>query len=337
MDFSVLLHPEVMIVVILLALIGAVLGFALGKHLQTRQGDEALAAANRNHARSVADLEADNSDTLWRLREGHADEIKKLQDQHARALAAAREEQASETVRINAEHAALVDRLNEANKANIRELRAERDTSDSTLRDQHAAEIRTIREDTERTLQMFREDQAQATEALRSEHQAHLQALKSDHAETVAAVQRGQDEMREKLTTEHSDKIQELHERISGLEETGEKMRMENTKLQDTIRELNNSIREAKRNNTFSLSKSGERLIRVIHSVQDLAQELDEASRAVSNGEYSFLDTIKDQRDRETVMKLTGGQPPTEEDHKAPEAPAVDLDADPANPADRGA
>jgi len=61
--------------------------------------------------------------------------------------------------------------------------------------------------------------------------------------------------------------------------------------------------------------------------VQDLAQELDETSRAVSDGEYSFFDAIKDQRDRETVMKLTGGERPVVNGQDMPERPSIDPDA----------
>ena len=326
MDFAVLLHPEVVIIAIVLALVGALLGFALGRGLQAKRGEEALASANRNHARSLADLEADNSDTLWRTREGHAEEIKRLKSEHARSLESAREEQAAESARINADHAALVDRLNEANNVNIRELRAEHGTAETALREQHAAEVRAVRDETERTLQMFREEQARSTEALRSEHQSSLQSLRDDHGQATAALKRQQEEMRERLENEHQRKLEELRVRVAEQDAAGEHLRTENRTLQGTIRELNDSIKEAKRNNTFSLSKSGERLIRVIRSVQDLAQELDETSRAVSDGEYSFFDAIKDQRDRETVMKLTGGERPVVNDQEMPERPSIDPD-----------
>jgi hypothetical protein len=95
--------------------------------------------------------------------------------------------------------------------------------------------------------------------------------------------------------------------------------------------------------NMFSVSKSGEKLIRVVRSVQELASELDETSRAVTDGEYSFFSEIKDMRDRETVLSLTGGdhrggvreehpasatEGGPESDESIDEAAGVEADAD---------
>lgn len=336
MDFAILLHPEVVILAVLLALLGALLGFALGNGLQARRGAEALEAANHTHTQSIADLEADNEESLKRMREGHAEELERLQTRHSeelesarQALESARKEFEAELTRVNNEHAAQVERINEANNTNVRELRSEHDAAQRALQEKHAEEIKSIREETERTLQAFREEQNRATEALRAEHQTTLQSVKADHAEATAAMQRAQDEMRERLETDHQRQQSELRERIRELEAAKEKLGEENHGLQDTIRELNESINEAKRNNTFSLSKSGDRLIRVIRSVQDLAQELDETSRAVSDGEYSVFDAIQDQRDRDMMLKLTEGQHSSEHAAESQEKPVPPADDEP--------
>jgi type II secretory pathway component PulK len=83
-------------------------------------------------------------------------------------------------------------------------------------------------------------------------------------------------------------------------------------------------------NNMFSVSKSGEKLIRVVRSVQELASELDETSRTVTGGDYSFFEQIKDQRDRDTVLSLATGRPTyggdaAAEDNAASSAPLDDV------------
>lgn len=55
---------------------------------------------------------------------------------------------------------------------------------------------------------------------------------------------------------------------------------------------------------------------------------LDETSRTVTDGEYSFFNEIKDQRDREMVLRLAGegetrNGEPREEDQPQPHAQAV--------------
>jgi len=123
--------------------------------------------------------------------------------------------------------------------------------------------------------------------------------------------------MRERLEPEHQRRQDELRSRIRKLEVAREELRGDNETLQSTIRNLNESIKEAKRNNTFTLPKFGERLIRVIRSVQDLAQELNETSRAECDGEYSAFDAIKDQRDHDVILKLTVGPRPIVDDPEA--------------------
>lgn len=332
MDFSVLLRPEVFILTILLTLIGILFGFALGKMLQARHAEDMLAAVNRTHARSIADLEADNTETLHRLRDGHVQEMERIKAQMTQELEAAEQIHQTEIKRRIAEHTYLVNRLSTTNNTNLRELRKEHEAAlleaqqqhEQALAaqsEQHKEEIRNLKGEMEKTLRMFREAHARATENLRNENLRNIESLKVQHNEATETLKQAHGALQEQTSRDYKRQIdelraawqvevQELKARIQAHEAGNERLRHENHTLQDTIRELNDSIKEAKRNNTFSLSKSGERLIRVIRSVQDLAQELDETSRAVSDGEYSLFDAIKDQRDRETIFQLTGGQQP---------------------------
>jgi len=90
---------------------------------------------------------------------------------------------------------------------------------------------------------------------------------------------------------------------------------------------LEEEMREARLKNMFSVSKSGEKLVKVVRSVQELASELDETSRAVTGGEYSFLEAIKDQRDRETVLTLAGSAPIAPEEEGSDEEAPLDSSA----------
>jgi len=331
MDFAILARPEVIIVAVLLALIGAVAGLAIGKTLQARRGDEALDATQKAHARALSDAEAN----MAKLREEQVQEFRRLQGDHARALDSARERHAGEIKRVHDENAALVAHLNEANNANLNQLREESETRIATLHERQENEMHAVRERMEAGLKLFREENIRATDTLRAEQQASLDSLRAEHAESIATLKREHETLLaskaeefgrqiEALRSAKDDEIRRLIEHDADLEAAHARLQIENRALQDTMRELNDGIVEAKRNNAFSLSRSGDRLIRVIRSVQELAAELEETSRAVTDGDYSFIGAIKDQRDRETVLRLAGGGSETEGER---EARAAEVDA----------
>jgi chromosome segregation ATPase len=332
MDFAVLLRPETIILAVLLALAGALIGFAVGKGLQTRRGEEALDAARKAHLRTLAGLDADHADTLAKLRDGHAGETSKLKQEYGRTMESLRANHASELKRVNDEHSALVERLNETNISNVREIRAEYEGQFASLRDQHETELRASREDMEQTVQMFRDEHARSTEVLRAAHEAGLQAIKLEFTESANVLKQEQEALRARQAEEHRREIEVWQKRRDEMEATEARLQAENHTLQETIRELSEGIKEARRNNAFSLSRSGDRLIRVIRSVQELASELEETSRTVTDGEYSFIGAIKDQSDRDTVLRLAGENRKDVDEEEPGAAAGNEQEAGPGEP-----
>lgn len=133
-------------------------------------------------------------------------------------------------------------------------------------------------------------------EQLRLANQGELDALKTAHASEIGQINEANDAKISELKKYQEKEIARIIEDTTAARGV----------LEDTIEILNERIAEGRANNIFSVSRSGEKLIQVVRSVQMLAREIDETSRAVSGGEYSFFEQIKDQRDRETVLRLTG-------------------------------
>ena len=74
--------------------------------------------------------------------------------------------------------------------------------------------------------------------------------------------------------------------------------------LQDSVAKLEEKIKEERKNNTFSMSKSGDRLMSVVRSVQELANELESTSKTVTGGEYSVFSELRDNRKQEKILSL---------------------------------
>ena len=126
--------------------------------------------------------------------------------------------------------------------------------------------------------------------------------------QTLSQVKEENKRRIQELKDRHTAEVTRLNAQISEQRQEREKLHSKTGgELETTIIELQNEIREARLNNMFSVSKSGEKLIRVVRSVQELANDLDETSRTVTDGEYSFFEQIKDQRDWDVVLSLTGG------------------------------
>jgi hypothetical protein len=361
MNFTLLLVPETMVVVLLCLLIGTLIGFGLGQTLQGRRGEEALARASQMHARSIADLEADHADYLQQLRHGQSEELRRLREQQAHDLeelrdstAASLQEQerlhaeariASDAVqeqtilRLKDEHHRLVEQLTTAQVTQLRDLREEHRVALATLQERCSEDLRNSKEEQARTLHALQTQQQQTLENVRKDHEAHVRALREEHhatfqqwkqehsaalatlrqeqATAVQDLKQEHHETRLRLEAEHAHRYEELQlqqdrhtqtlqTRIASLEAQAVQLGNEKQHLQEALHDLNESVRDDRRNHSFSLSKSGERLIRVIRSVQDLAQEMEETSRTISDGEYSFFASIQEQRDRENILRLTG-------------------------------
>lgn len=286
MDLSVLLTVPVMVAAVVLVIVSAVAGFAIGKTREVARKEEALADAEKARRASLIEMRAQHERKIDALAKTHADETAKLEQIHA-----------DHVERISGEHAELIRKLNESNNAHIAELEKEHERQTAASERRHAAEIEQIRKDNLEAIQALTGEHRQAVEALMREHQATLQLMRDEHSR--------------------------LQAERDGLARTVEE-------LSQTVAELNNRIKEARLNNMLSVSRSGEKLIRVVRSVQELATELDETSRAVTDGEYSFFAEIKDKRDKETVLSLAGGERAQSTEPPPAEGPVIENEVPPA-------
>lgn len=312
-DYFLVASPEIILTGVILALLGALLGFWLASSLQSRRARDALASAQHAHERQIVDLRARSEENEQQLHRIHREALERQQEQYAQEAGV----------------------LRDTSRQRLADKEAEHQAEKLHLQSQHADAIEALKSEHERNLQFFSAEQVRSIQTLKDEYQANLHSLRVDHAATLEANKRDQMEFRERLEEEHRARLQEVRtaraEEIVGLQARldtlvveQKELQEQNSRLEQTIRELNDSIREARRNNTFSIAKSGERLIRVIRSVQDLARELEETSLAVSGGEYSFLAAIKDEHDRDAVLKLTGDRH-GDGDRDAPDSSDVSI------------
>jgi hypothetical protein len=276
--------PGIMTVLVTVAL-AAWIGHTIGRNNETRRKDQALADAERLSQETIEGLRAENqkkldvlnkanSNQMEGLKQSHSERIDQLNAAHQTLVDSLKSGYATEIGRLGSEHSTLIDRLNSSNNANINELEQRR--------------------------------QAEIT-ALRREQRQTLDALRGDHAKALQQLQDDRDRRIQEAEQRHADEMADLNDLLAEARIERSTLAAKNAELGNELTGLHDEIKEAKLNNRFSVSKSGEKLIRVVRSVQELASELDETSRTVTGGEYSFFDQIKDQRDRETVLSLAAG------------------------------
>lgn len=187
---------------------------------------------------------------------------------------------------------------------------------------------------------------AHATEVQRltTEHQAERQrseeTLQKNHEQAIRQLTDDRDQRIALLDRQHQETTARLNSQLVELQALHDERKRQVAALETDKQALQDQIKDAKMNNMFSVSKSGEKLVRVVRSVQELASELDETSRTVTGGEYSFFDEIKDQRDRETVLSLTASGSRAEEPELEDTATSADvqpwLDSDDDNADEAG-
>lgn len=313
MDFTVLLTPPALIAMAVLAIVFLWIGLAIGKSNESKRKELALAEAGEERTQAIADLETEHADKVATLQKAGENEIAKLKQEHSAQtdqnnaahqtlVDSVKQSHNDEIKRLTDEHSGLVKQLNEANIANINALKKTNEEQVDALNTKHAAGIMAVKEEMESTISLFKDEHAKAIAALQSEHQKSQDVAKAEYERQIQAQ-----------ATAAAKEADGLNQIISGLESERDALKDEVTELTGTVAELNENIKEAKMQNMFSVSKSGERLIRVVRSVQELASELDETSRTVTGGDYSFFNEIKDQRDKETVLSLTGIHPTVHE------------------------
>lgn len=224
---------------------------------------------------ALADAEMARKVSLNELRTHHERKLDALVMANAEQVDQLKQGRAAEIERINGEHAELIHRLNDANNANLAALKKEHEAQAVALKERQAAELEQLRT-------------------------AHVEATEARAAEHRQAV--------ETLTAEHQARVQQMRDEYVRLEVERDGLVQTAGELTRNVADLQSRIKATRFNNMLSVSKSGEKLIRVVRSVQELATELDETSRAVTDGEYSFFAEIKDMRDRDTVLRLAGGE-----------------------------
>lgn len=286
MDSVALLSFPGFLIGLALAGIGAWIGHTIGKNNETQRKETALAEADIASKAALQDLSDENqkkidvlnkanNNEIEGLKQAHTAQIDQINGAHQGLVDSLKSGFADEMGRLETEHSTLIDRLNSSNNASISELEQRR---------QHEID------------------------KLRGEQQSLVETLRGDHAEALRQLHEDRDRRLHEAEQRHADEKAGLSELIAELRNERDDIAAEAAELKTTISGLRDEIKEGKLNNMFSVSKSGEKLIRVVRSVQELAGELDETSRTVTGGEYSFFEQIKDQRDRETVLSLAAGR-----------------------------
>ncbi len=232
--------------------------------------------------------------------------------------------------KLNQQHSDLIKQLNDSNIENVKQIKSDYEAriADLTrtdnekvqsIRQEHSAEIARLKNESKASLETLKSEHAKGVSQLKQEHVLAIDALKTEQLQLVEslkrdskeriseAVQRRNEEVA-RLEREKRELVSDMQGQIEILQGRQRELEEEKSALEGTLRELGEQSREEKLSNMFSMSKSGDKLIRVVRSVQELANELDVTSKAVTGGEYSFFNEIKDQRDRATVLGLTGGE-----------------------------
>jgi hypothetical protein len=305
MDPAALLTAPVIAVALGLVIVSALIGYAVGrsnenerKEIALKQADEASKAALENlRVESEERLEvltkASHND-LEQLKHSHRQQVEQLNQAHQALVDSLKATHSGEIERLNREHSGLIDRLNATNSDNI-----------NALEQRRQSELQEVKSDAANNFADLKREHKEAIEGMRAEHAQALEALRKDHEQALRDLRDDRDRRLRELEQQHAAEQQRLTAQLAELKAERDNRGSIIAGLEETVTELRAEIKDAKMNNMFSVSKSGEKLVRVVRSVQELASELDETSRTVTGGEYSFFDEIKDQRDRETVLRLT--------------------------------
>ena len=302
MDLSALLTAPVIAIILILAVPSAWTGYALGKSAERQRKEQALEEAAEASKQALEKIRQEQAEKIDILNRTMSDEIKKLKSTHA-----------EQTERLRNEHNTLIDKLNADNLNNLNELKKSHEEQIAQLTERHNS---LVSEQEQRRVSEIKEIKSEAAE--------FITTLKKEHQDALAALRRDLEQNREQrmreLQERHVEEVARLEAQLKALTEERDDLKVGVEELQESLAQLQLEIREAKLNNMFSVSKSGEKLIRVVRSVQELASELDETSRTVTDGEYSFFEAIKDKRDRETVLGLANASTYTQVESEPEEA-----------------
>lgn len=272
MDSATFLSSPIFL--LLPVVISAAVGYLVGRSMETRRKAQALLEAGRSSEQAIEKLRGENQEKLEVLAKANANDMELLRQSHSHQVG-----------QLNQAHQTMVDSLKSSHAEETTRLDREHSSLVDRLNEANNAAIA--------NLEQRRQEEIQS---LRAEHQAALDAMRREHEQSLSRLQ-------ERGTQD----LERVNAEAAGLRAERDRLADETTALQETLTELRDEIREAKLTNMFSMAKSGDKLIRVVRSVQELASELDETSRTVTGGDYSFFEQIKDQRDRDTVLSLAAG------------------------------
>jgi chromosome segregation ATPase len=302
--------PPLVLFTVIVVAISVWVGHMLGRSGEEKRKIEALKSADEAAKSALEDLRRESQEKLDVLAKAGANDLENQKQAHARQLdqvnqahqtlvESLKSTHLSEIERINTEHSGQLDRLNSSNNATINELEQRRHN-----------EITALKSET-----------AEAVATLKREHQQALDTLRQERERAVGDAVAERDRRIQEIEQRNQQDVSRLQSHVDTMEAERERNRAQIAELEQTLTELRDEVKEARLNNMFSVSKSGDKLIRVVRSVQELATELDETSRTVTGGEYSFFDQIKDQRDRDAVLRLAGDDNQVVGAH----APGVDV------------
>jgi len=212
------------------------------------------------------------------------------------------------------------DKLNVLKKANANEV--------EKINANHIQQLAQLDEQQQKSLESIKSGYLEETEQLNNKHGELIQQLNQANIQKINEIQKEHDKHVDKVIAKSEEIVETINKNHqSEIEQTTSK----NAELQNSITEqkkelfdLKHKVEQNQQNNMHSLSKSGDKLIRVVRSVQELANELDETSKMVTGGEYSFFEEIQDQRDRDTVLSLTQPQKTEQKKQVSKEEPVTE-------------
>ncbi|MCB1751094.1 MAG: hypothetical protein KDI74_05165 [Gammaproteobacteria bacterium] len=226
---------------------------------------------------------------------------KRESEKKEQALEEADQKKAEALAQLASQHEEKVRVLNKANGNEIEKLEQS-----------HKDETRQLTEAQQKLVDSLKEGHLRDTEQTNLQHGNLITQLNDANLNNTRELQRNYEERVNKLNQDNMQAVEtlkrdhanEIRRVQAEADTTISALKQEQSKLQDSITQLEEKIKEDRKNNTFSMSKSGDRLMSVVRSVQELANELETTSKTVTAGEYSVFSELRDNRKREKILSL---------------------------------
>lgn len=361
MDYSMFMTVPVLSILAVFAGIVFFIGHLFGYLSESKKREVELKELKEGQSHEISTLTTEHKEKtnqmitraakeLAALKQSKEGEIAQLKSSHENTIEAMRASHQAEVEKLNQQHSDLIKQLNDSNIENVKQIKGDYEaqiadltrTGNETvvsLQREHKAEMERLKSESKQSLEALKSEHAKGLSQLKQEHLLAIDALKAEQLQIMESLKQDSKERITEAAQRHSEEVtrlenekralaSDLQGQIENLQNRQHELEEEKSTLEGTLRELGEQSREEKLNNMFSMSKSGDKLIRVVRSVQELANELDVTSKAVTGGEYSFFNEIKDQRDRATVLGLTGGEKVMDvNEHGNEESDIVEHDA----------